>query len=238
MKGFILLIAFILILLGCKSNQDTAKVKLHNSYYQKTDSLIKKGNFYLSNEDSFANSLAIFKEAQNLAKKYNYISGIVTSSYKIGYIYSAQSNVTFASENLYLSLKNAELLKDSSSMAQALAGLGLVMFNMNKWNSALSYFKKASVIHNSQKQEKQAKNLIQYLSGLCYYHLQDYKKANQLLEESKKLAVLEQNEMRIYEIRLYLNHIKLIGGIDKNILLEYDTLLKKFKDKKEKVGAC
>ena len=149
--------------------------KLNKANFIKADSLINLGKVYKNKEDSINYAITFFAKAKEISQKNGNINGIVESSYGLGSIYGAQSNVTKATENYYISLKNAELLNDSANMSRALTGLGLVMFNMNKWNSALAYFQKSGKLYVNTNNQSPAKILIQQFKIKQIKALKDYK---------------------------------------------------------------
>ena len=186
----------------------------------------------MSHEDSLPKSIELYQKALTQSESINYIKGIAKSSNRLGFSYTGQSKLAEATGLFYKGLKNAELIKDTSTSSSSYFGLGLVMYNMNNWEEAIAYFTKSLLLDKSIAR----KSTTEYLLALCLTELDQINKAKIHFLESKKYAELTENTGRLIEIRLALNNLKGNQKKDHSILTEYDSIHQYFMNSGEKVG--
>jgi hypothetical protein len=114
--------------IGSKKAEKRNQVLLEKSI----DALNHEAELLFHVEDSFDYAIEILKEAYSQADQANYTKGIISSANLLvdGYLFKTDfSNVT---SKYYIAMRQAETIMDSSSMAKAYRGLGLVKFNMKQ----------------------------------------------------------------------------------------------------------
>lgn len=198
------------------------------------DSLNNRAKNYFKHDDSLSYAIEALKESYFIADRNNYASGIIKSANMLarGYLYN--SEYAKSANKSYMAMRHAEYNNDSSGVAEAYWGLGLVMYQMSKWSDAIRYFDKSQRYDTAQS----GNPLIQYLLGLCFYNLHQYELAEEYLTNSKRDAEMRSDTMRLLEIRLYQNHILLEQGVDSAVMDEYATLIDEFGSRNERVGQC
>lgn len=198
--------------------------------------LIEKATLLSGQEDSILLALDLFKEAHLKANNLGSNLLIQETADQLGSIYTSISKQGLATGMYYTALKYAEVLKDSQKMAKSKLGLGIIMYTMNRNNEAVKYFNESLELNNKINEIGGHKNLHYYLLGLSYARLNNDKKAYFYLEKSKKISQELNDSMKLLEIRLGLNNIKIKGSKDPEILNEYQNLYYIFDQKNEKVG--
>ena len=226
-----------ILLLGCSLGENKDRFKFNNeTKTREIDSLMKTANPYIGFEDSLQYAIDIYTLSLNKSNDLQYINGIVTSCNNLGYAYTNQSKLAKASGYFYSALKNAELIQDTTQISSSLFGLGLVMYNMNNWDDAILYFTKALAHIQVKKKHALQTSKTQYLLGLCYFELDQREMARKYFLESKKNAVLIEDDQSAHEIRLALNNLVNDVHEREKVLLEYNELYKFFVEKGERVG--
>lgn len=203
---------------------------------KKIESLLHHARSLLTSDDSIKHALDVLNLALDKSYKANYIKGIAKSSGQLGTFHVALSNLSEATGNFHISIKNAELIKDTLLISNSLFGLGLVMYDMNQWQEAISYFTRSNLISRNYDFDLNKQSSVNYLVGLCYHKLGSNRKASNHLAVAKGYALEQNDSMRLKEIRICLNNIELQHRTDPLILQEYDELLQAFQKKNEKVG--
>jgi class 3 adenylate cyclase len=212
------------------NRQNRIKTSLKNQ----VENLQKQATQLLDQEDSINEAVLLLSEAYSISSIAGYSKGLMSSSYHLGRGFLAKSENTSATRYFYISLKEAEFINDSSGLSQAYMGLGLVMYNMNKWSDAIDNFDKSQQFYVN----KSSSSLAPYLSGLSYYRLMNYSRSKAKFFEAKVIAEQNRDSSRLLEIRLYLNDIASLEIVGDFILSEYDFLYSQFKRRSEKVGMC
>jgi class 3 adenylate cyclase/tetratricopeptide (TPR) repeat protein len=233
---FLIILSSALLALGCNNIDQGLKKDEIEGQSKKINELIVKASLLSSEEDSILQALDLFKEAHSEAKKIGNNELILETAYQLGSIYTSFSKPELATGMYYTSLKYAEVLKDSQKIAQSKLGLGIVMYTMNRNTEAVKYFKESLDLNNQIRQVTSHKNLHFYLLGLGYARLNKDKKAFYYLEKSKKISQELNDTMKLLEIRLGLNNIKIKNSDNSEILKEYQELYQIFNEKSEKVG--
>jgi len=202
---------------------------------KRADSLITLSEHLISKENSIPIAIVYLDSAFQLSLNRGYYNGMVRSSYNLGSAYTSLSNVSKATSNFYIALKNAEIVKDTPYMAKSLMGLGLVMYNLNKWEDAIDYFQKSNLLTADEAKLKY-NPVISYLLGLSYFNLNMPEKSLSFIALAKQDAEERKDSMRLLEIRVYLNNIALTQSSNPDILSEYQELLRIFEAKNERIG--
>ena len=224
------------VLVSCQNKSNTKQLKRQNDItINRVDSLINLSEHLISKENSISLALVYLDSAFQLSLNCGYNNGMVRSAYNLGNSYTVLSNVSKATSNFYVALKNAEIVKDTPNMAKSLMGLGLVMYNMNKWEDAIDYFQKSNLLTANGTKLKY-NPLISYLLGLSYLNLNMPEKAHSFISLAKQDAEERKDSMRLLEIRMYLNNVALTKSSNPEILKEYQELLRKFEAKNERIG--
>jgi adenylate cyclase len=200
--------------------------------------LIANAKAVRASDDSTAQVIRMLYRAYSYADSVNYARGVILASYHLGTTYLTKSDNAQATLYYYTSMKRAEKELDSSSMHKAYMGLGLVNYNLNKWDDAVEQFNRARELDVKEKHSKAQDALMNYLLGLCYHNLKEYDKSEDYLLDAKRAAEKQGDSVRLAEIRLYQNHIALEQGRTENVVEEYNQLLAFFKERKERVGMC
>ncbi|MFT5481240.1 MAG: adenylate cyclase, partial [Bacteroidia bacterium] len=242
-KSFLLILYFLACFDGLKvyadqgfkigQNEESIPFDVEKTFKE----LLARGDYYLATEDSVKYAEHFLKQAYDLALNANYSAGIINSAYKLGVSYLTTSDHANATRYYYVSMKQAESMKDSASLAMAYMGLGLVMYNMNAWPSSIENFESAFDFKPARGQ-LMGESLVEYLLGLCYYELKKYDKSKRYLNRAMNSAETNNDSMRILEIRLNLNKIEAETNLSEKVLSEYDDLFIEFTKRNEKIGRC
>lgn len=227
----IILLTFLLVHVGvnayAKSTDD----------YEEIDALISTAKSVLEKEDSISFSLELFKLANQDALKVNYPKGILKSSYELGRISLLMSDNPSAISYFYQCLEASRSISDSISESKAYLGLGLVMYNLNKWSDALKFFE-SSMRVDPRKSKYLGGSTQEYLLGLCYYRQSQFERSSDLLNKVRVFAARSNNGMRELESILYLTNIASQKKNREDLLLRYDSLYQVFTERGEKMGVC
>jgi class 3 adenylate cyclase len=205
--------------------------------YDKIDVLISNAKRALEKTDSISYSLELLKRANQDALKVNYPKGIMRSSYELGLIALLMSDYPSAIGSFYECLEASRSSADSISESKAYLGLGLVMYNLNKWSDAVKFFE-SSMSVDTRKSKYLGGSTQEYLLGLCYYRQSQLERSSILLNKVKAFADRNNNEMRKLEAILYLTNIASQKEAREDLLIRYDSLYQIFMDRGEKMGVC
>ncbi|MEZ4843381.1 MAG: adenylate/guanylate cyclase domain-containing protein [Bacteroidia bacterium] len=219
------------LLKSVKSEKVSPKVK------SQIDEKIKTAKQLFDNENSLQETIKLLKKANELSTQHIYNQGIIISTYELGKVYLSLSDNANATKYFYASMRESHNLKDSTSESNAYLGLGLVMYNLNKWEEAISNFE-LSLNFNPKQKNQIGSSTQEYLLALCFFRQNELEKSKQMLEKVQLFAKKNNDWGRVSETQLYLNNISSIENLDKNVLTVYDTLLTRFQKANEKVGVC
>ena len=142
MIKYLLLIITVLPFFGVATAQEFElnTRERHNEVAQKVTALHDKAHAFFTSEDSIKVAIDLLHKAYAISDAANYTTGIIKSTEELGRGYLSLSDNAQATRYFYISLKKAESVQDSLSVSQAYIGLGLVMYGMQKWSEAISYF--------------------------------------------------------------------------------------------------
>ncbi|MBR9860786.1 hypothetical protein GYB22_08570 [bacterium] len=236
---------FFIIILGFYSkvslglSQDIGSDRSSYSFNEEyVDSLLNSASAIMSKEETLHLAINELELAYDISKSINYREGIINSCNHLGGYYLSLSDHANATLYFYLMLRETEIEGDSTGIANAYIGLGLVMYNMNKWEDALQYLSKAEKTLLSIDNNPRNVKLVYYLEGLCLMHLGEYYEAGVLLKNCNKRAQAEGDSMRLYESALALNRIEIETNLNESVLDEFEEIQEYFERKEEQVGVC
>ena len=201
------------------------------------DSLINQAKKSIQEEEFLSHAVEDLEVAFHYSQKLHYQNGIVEGCRVLGNYYLALSDNVNATKYFYRLMKEAEETQDTTLISDSHIRLGLVMYNMNKWQVALDNLRAAEKFISNRTINNNIK-LITYLKGLCNIRLAHYSNAKDLLEQSVKWAKADGDSMRLFEARLALNNIALITNYSDEVHREYDAILAYFEANDEVVGVC
>lgn len=200
----------------------------------RVDSIVKMAKRYFEYDDSISFAEEPLKDAYFLATKLNYTKGIIESANALGAVYLQKNEFANATNKHHIALRNAESINDTNGVNRAYLGLGLVMYSMNKWSTALDYFKKLEELNAA---DKHGNYLVEYLVGMCYYNLGYYDVSEKYLLNSQELSKSTGNSLDL-EIQLYLLSIQVERDNPPIVLAELNKVLNAFEERNENAGVC
>lgn len=201
------------------------------------DEDIRTAKRVLGNEDSIAYSKKLLEKANATSEEIFYSKGVIESAYELGRVSLVLSDNPGAIQYFYLCLKESRKTVDSISESKALKGLGLVMYNLNKWPEAIENFEN-SILLDPQETNYEGGSTQEYLLGLCYYRQGQLIRSKSVLQKVRDYAKRTGNTMRETEATLNLTNIKAQLNPNEEILLVYDSLIGAFDGQNEKMGVC
>ena len=210
------------------------KKALQSKEQQKVDSLINYGKHFGLYDDSIALMEEPLKEAYFIASKSNYILGIIESANSLGGVYLQKNEFAKATNKHHIALRNAESINDTNGIHKSYQSLGLVMYSMNKWSTALEYFNK---LEDYSRLEKHGNHMIEYLNGLCYFNLGHYEVAEKYLLRAQEISNRKGYSLST-EINLALLNIQVARDNPPIVLAELNKVLIEFEERNETTGVC
>lgn len=202
------------------------------------DSLLAHGHVLMNKDQTLHYALNDFQQAYKYASEIHYTHGVMMSCLRLGNYYLSISDNANATMYFYLYRKQAEADKDTASIIDAFARLGLVMYNMDKWSDACNYFNQATQMAGHKPQYEHSTDLVDYLYGVSLVRLKKFGKARVLLETTKRKAQAKGDSMRVIESRLYINQINASESPGPKVVAEYDRILSFMKRHNELIGHC
>lgn len=191
---------------------------LHRRAYSgKTDTgsinalILLTKRFMLTCNDSIPAGIKYAMDARNRSLKINFPDGIVRSNILIGDILRFIRDYSAATDYYFQALK----FNDKTAIPNTLGayqGLGLIYLVQERWEDAITYFKKAG--ESIQGTEAKQDHRPPYLTGYCQVKLGMYEQARINLETALKIAVAGNKTGSIKEIKISLANA--LSGLGKH----------------------
>jgi class 3 adenylate cyclase len=210
-----------------KMKDDTNKVKLLNSIFDK---------YYFGEVDSAKSGFLKIKESYLLAVKLDYTEGIISSSFRLGQSLNQIKSKDKAIEYFFICIKKAEENKSYKYYYKSIMYLGLIHYLQRKWKTALSYFVQVQEMKHNIAEKATLQTTCDYLAGLCYLELSEYKNAEILLFKALKIAIKNNDSARKNECFVALGKINAGKGNFKLARAYFDTALTYYQSNRDKVA--
>jgi len=234
-----------------------AQVYINDKKLDKAKDLLIKTNKYYSEEKDYknlaysyywtgvvcrddkkyTNALYMFNNAieenSKLERKKD-LSIKARATTKIAQVYRHTENYKGAKEKYEEAIEIAKKAKYDNVLATAYWGYSILLRREGKFQEAINFYKKASLIYRQLKQERNYLSININLANL-YYYIGDYDKAINLANSTIKISKEKEYEKELSYALLYRAKAKREKGILDNSesdLKRSINLLKKLKDKR------
>ncbi|MEM8582744.1 MAG: tetratricopeptide repeat protein [Bacteroidota bacterium] len=158
-------------------------------------------------------SLAVYREAQHLAKRSRDVILLGKANSRLGHLLMLRGRYEEAMQFLQIASGLFESIDDPLGIAKVYGHLGLLYFRRAKYNQALDYFQRSMETGFSQVGTTNGAEIVSYL-GLTYMNQGEYQQGIELIKNQIPLHEANQDSMGLANLHVNLGIIFFESGDD------------------------